>query len=92
MTDDMILFYFESIIPRLGRRAESKNPLACVLMVYITFVVPDIKAYAFDRAKFDGILLDLASRAEFLFADYGLRRQDLVRYVRFFETQFSVKE
>jgi hypothetical protein len=88
MSDDMTVFYFESIIPKIPF-VEVKNPLACVLMMYITFVVPDLGTFLFDHTRFHEVATRIATRAEFLFRDHGLHPEDLVRYTRLFTSIFS---
>lgn len=90
--DDMAINdFFEYIFPHI-KHVEHKNPLASVLVYYITLQVDTTSKqikFELDRSKLNYIQKDLFPQYELMFQQAGLKPADLVRYIRLFQSTFS---
>jgi len=76
--DEMIDDYFNKVIPKIPK-LEYRNPLACVLVYYISL----------NKSNFNYVKNELYSQQSNLFQEYKVRIEDLVRYIRLFQSTFS---
>ena len=85
LDNDGIERFFQYIIPKIPR-AETKNPLACVLVFY-SCITESIE-FKMDETKLNYIEKDVIPNHDILFRDCGLKFIDLVRYIRLFQSLF----
>lgn len=83
--------FYQFIVPKLPN-VEHLNPLACVLMYHATILYDPLTQsiqFKLDNAKLNYILTQLVSKETMLFQEHGVKREDLIRYLRRFELTFS---
>ena len=78
--------FFQNIFPRIPN-VEHKNPLGCALSYYIC--ISEKIQFKMDEAKLNYIREQVVPSQDILFQNSGLKLQDLVRYIRLYETTFS---
>ena len=87
--ENMIMFYYESVIPKI-KKVEYKNALLCVLTYYICLSNTNPIKFNIDHNRLNFIQKKIMSEYEFLFNEHGVKIYDFVRYIRLFETTFSM--
>lgn len=83
--------FFQFVVPKLPN-AEHMNALASVLMYYITIIYDPLSQsiqFKVDDAKLNYILTQIVPKETTLFQEHGVKRDDLVRYLRRFQLTFS---
>jgi len=83
--DDSIDFFFQHVVTKIPK-IEYKNPLACVLVYYVSIGI-DLK-FHLDPSRLDFIEKILIPEKELLFQSQGLKFLDLIRYIRLYQSIF----
>lgn len=92
--DEMIDAFFQYVLENISDKMEHLSPLACVLVYYacIEFTPPSTLTFKPDSIKLHYIRDNLFSQEDLLFKENGLKYVDLIRYIRLYESSFSISQ
>lgn len=79
--------FYQFVVPKLPNVAHL-NPLACVLVFHVC-LSPTTIQFTVDKAKLNYILSEILPKESRLCQEHGVKRDDLVRYIRRFQLTFS---